>query len=345
MEKYSACWLPLQDAGKSGHRRFLAAIELGIESVPVEVKEFDSEAAELRALLTENAYRTKTVEQKIREAQAWQELETDAAKVRQQEAAALTNAKKGRASNLTLPANLPQASKGKTRDKVAARVGLKPRTYSKGLKVVNAIEQLSASGDKDLANAWRQVLNHQSVDAAYQLTRIPSSERAQILEKIATGEARSTNYASKLIRHSPSTTVLPILTDEDALIAPVVLDYTSPFQAGDVVLINITWQEKAGIPERKWNGFWGIVQGTPVGIQVNMGEVVVNFKQGDLQALDLPAEQLTQFKEIAKLILQLRTVELDEIEVTMLNFFQRRFEFTPTQLLYLKTISQIHLNS
>jgi ParB family chromosome partitioning protein len=49
----------------SGHRRWKAALELGLETVLVEVREFPDEMAELKALLLENANRFKTTEQKL----------------------------------------------------------------------------------------------------------------------------------------------------------------------------------------------------------------------------------------------------------------------------------------
>jgi ParB family chromosome partitioning protein len=64
----------------SGHRRCQAAIELGRETVPVEVREFENELAELEALLLENASRFKTTEQKVREALMWRSLEESKAK-------------------------------------------------------------------------------------------------------------------------------------------------------------------------------------------------------------------------------------------------------------------------
>ncbi|MGH2412937.1 MAG: ParB/RepB/Spo0J family partition protein, partial [Microcystaceae cyanobacterium] len=50
----------------SGHRRWQASLSIGLESVPVEVRAFSDEIAELEALLLENASRLKTTEQKVR---------------------------------------------------------------------------------------------------------------------------------------------------------------------------------------------------------------------------------------------------------------------------------------
>ncbi len=63
----------------SGHRRRQAALVLGLETVPVEVREFSSSATELEALLLENQSRHKTIEQKVREANVWKDVESELA--------------------------------------------------------------------------------------------------------------------------------------------------------------------------------------------------------------------------------------------------------------------------
>jgi ParB family chromosome partitioning protein len=49
----------------------------------VVVREFKDALAELEALLLENATREKTIEQKVREAALWKEIEQESAKSRQ----------------------------------------------------------------------------------------------------------------------------------------------------------------------------------------------------------------------------------------------------------------------
>lgn len=151
----------------SGHRRSKAALELGLESVPVEVKEFPDETAELEALLLANASRIKTTEQKVREAQAWKKIEATRAKLRM---IAAQNNTAGKAA----VENFPQlvTAKGTTRDAIASRVGLgSGRTYSKAAKVVEHIDALVMVGDGEQAQALRQVLNEKSVDAAAKLLK------------------------------------------------------------------------------------------------------------------------------------------------------------------------------
>ena len=67
----------------SGHRRWKAAQQLKLETIPVEYRSFPHELAELEALLLENASRHKTTEQKVREANLWKTLETELALQRQ----------------------------------------------------------------------------------------------------------------------------------------------------------------------------------------------------------------------------------------------------------------------
>jgi ParB/RepB/Spo0J family partition protein len=161
----------------SGHRRWKAILKLGWKTVPVEVREFPGEIAELQALLLENANRSKTVEQKVREASAWKIIEKEKAKKRQ---LAAQNNHAGRA----VPENFPELlkEKGETRDRLAKLVGLgSGRNYSKAAKVVDVIDEQTSSGNLETAQALRSVLNGQSVDAATKLLKriFPSSDRSE----------------------------------------------------------------------------------------------------------------------------------------------------------------------
>src|SRR6476469_7216642 len=153
----------------SGHRRWKSAIQLGLEVVPVEIREFPSELAELEALLLENTSRLKTTEQKIREANAWKNVETSKARVRQ-----LSTLRQGSSTPVT--PNLALREKGETREKVARRVGLGRTNYEK-----------TTLGNLSQAQTLRKVLN-QSVDAAYQLIKKSTEKRSQILETLAGGK-------------------------------------------------------------------------------------------------------------------------------------------------------------
>lgn len=176
----------------SGHRRWKSALQLGLEVVPVEVREFPSELAELEALLLENTSRLKTTEQKIREANAWKNVETSKARVRQ-----LSTLRQGSSTPVT--PNLALREKGETREKVARRVGLGRTNYEKGARVVEIIDEQTTLGNLNQAQMLRKVLN-QSVDAAYQLIKKSTEKRSQILETLAGGKT----IKEALALHKPS---------------------------------------------------------------------------------------------------------------------------------------------
>ncbi len=181
----------------SGHRRRMAALALNLETVPVEVREFESATAELEALLLENDSRQKTIEQKVREADAWKEIESELARKRK-----LATLKLGDCPPDV--ENFPhRETVGKTRDALATRVGLgSGKTYEKASKVVARIDEEEAQGNQAVAKALRLVLNRQSVDAAHRLIKKPAHESALVLELIATGDAQTTKQAEKLVRQN-----------------------------------------------------------------------------------------------------------------------------------------------
>jgi DNA (cytosine-5)-methyltransferase 1 len=175
----------------SGHRRWKAALELGWLSIPVVVREFKGTLAELEALLLENATREKTIEQKVREAALWKEIEQESAKLRQ-------------GTRRDIQENFPGCCEqfGQSRDRVAQRVGLgSGKTYSKAAIVVYEIDKAVSSGRLARAKALRSVLNHQSVDGAYKLSEKPVAESDPILELIASGEVRTPKQAQLLLHN------------------------------------------------------------------------------------------------------------------------------------------------
>lgn len=187
----------------SGHRRWKAVCLLGWETVPVEYREFPDELAQLEALLLENASRTKTTEQKVREGFAWSEVEKQKARHRQRIAAWETNQKLGREADDTLAENFPEASKGETRDAIANRVGMgSGRTYSKAAKVVTEIDRQANHGHKEVAQVLRKVLNEQSVDAAHTLVKKSPQERQTIARLILSGSAKSIKQAVRMVKQN-----------------------------------------------------------------------------------------------------------------------------------------------
>jgi len=184
----------------SGHRRWKTAQILGWETIPVEYRDFFNKTAELEALLLENATRTKSAEQKVREGFAWSDIETEKAKERQRIAARETNQKLGRDVDQTLPENFPGALKGETRDVIAHRIGLgSGRTYQKAAEVVGVIDENTKKGDLLTAQGLRKILNEQSVDAAHRLLKKTPQERQAIANLITSGKAKTTRQAVKML--------------------------------------------------------------------------------------------------------------------------------------------------
>ena len=164
----------------SGNRRVKAALILEWNLVEVEIRHFDSELEEIEALLLENQYRQKSVEQQVREGQQWEAIERAKASQRQSEGARLTHEKLGRGNQKMLSPNLDEASsrnnqpttKGKTTKKVAEKVGLKKTNYEKAKQVVKRIDDLSETNPAE-AEKLSQLLNEKSVDAAYKKMKQP----------------------------------------------------------------------------------------------------------------------------------------------------------------------------
>jgi hypothetical protein len=157
--------------------------------------------AELETLLVENSSRPKTWEQKVREANSWKEIEADKAKRRQTAGVHL--------DETDLMKIFSEGSRGNTRDLVAAKVELgSGMTYAKAAKVVAQIDRAVKRGEVETAAAWRQVLNFQSVQAAYELLKLPATVRHGMLDLIATGAAQTTKEARQLLAQSKAQSLL-----------------------------------------------------------------------------------------------------------------------------------------
>ena len=67
----------------SGHRRLMAALRLGLETVPTIEVSYDDELDERRAIIAFNRQRRKTFSQQMREAEALEKLMRETARRRQ----------------------------------------------------------------------------------------------------------------------------------------------------------------------------------------------------------------------------------------------------------------------
>lgn len=137
----------------SGHRRIKAAKEVGLDKVPVRVKEFDSELEKRAQIVHSNKNRTKTFSQKMREALELEDIEQERAKQRQGDRTDVTQ-------------NFASSEYGESREKVAENFGVSRETYRKAKKVWKAaqdgvrrleaqVEKLEA-GDQSIHGAYEE---------------------------------------------------------------------------------------------------------------------------------------------------------------------------------------------
>ena len=173
----------------SGHRRWKAVSILQWRTVPVERRIFESSVDEVAALLLENRYREKTAAQRVREGKVWEDVEKAKARQRMSEAAKAQWHDQGQQ-------NFANPEKGRTREKVAARVGFGSGfQYEKAEKVVALADALSARGRDVEAQALLSVLNTQSIDAAVQVLKLDETEQTAVLQKVAVGEHKKVKAA------------------------------------------------------------------------------------------------------------------------------------------------------
>lgn len=140
-----------------GHRRREAAKLAGLTHVPVLMVEVKDERTGAQRLVQDNVgAREKTNEERIREYAILKPTEAAAAKTRQQAAG------KQEGKN---PAPPPADAAGKAGDIAAKKVGKSRPWAEDGLKVVAAIDELTAKGQPEKANGLRALLN-KSTDGA-----------------------------------------------------------------------------------------------------------------------------------------------------------------------------------
>jgi DNA modification methylase len=204
----------------SGHRRWRAAQEVGIGSVPVEVVGVSSEEEALERLLLANEYREKTPAEKINEAEAWEELERQKAKER----------KLATQNNDSAPErpNLDEQDQGRTDEKVAEKVGVSKNTYRNGKKVKEI-----ATGERDAPEEvvkvakeqWdRMQEGEQSFYGAKKQVELKESElevQEQRKETLETTPTVKESESSELLDQAPAVDLLltdpPYSTDVDGM--------------------------------------------------------------------------------------------------------------------------------
>lgn len=130
----------------SGHRRYRAALKLGLMEVPVRIFESEDEIEILNALLEHNRHRIKTKSQIANEAGLRLRIEKERA----------AQAKNGATGT---GEKLPPRKNGKARDAAGKAVGISGRSADKAAKAADAVVKLRAEGKADAADTVEAALN------------------------------------------------------------------------------------------------------------------------------------------------------------------------------------------
>ena len=183
----------------SGHRRWLAAKEAGLRSVPVRYSEFDNELAEREALIEFNRQREKTPGQIVNEFEEMLEVEKQRAKERQSEGGGDEAGKE----------KFPDPDTGQARDKAAEKVNadVSGRTLEKGKKVKDKAE--SDDEPEEVQEAAREAWDglqsgEESFNSAYQTVKdaengADGSEKSDTLETLTSQQSDEWSSPRELV--------------------------------------------------------------------------------------------------------------------------------------------------
>ena len=162
----------------SGHRRVKAADELGRTEIDCIIIDDLDPNQQLELLLDENCYREKTNIQKIMEGIVYQEIESKKSEQRKIESGK-------RNLGLTVVESEPTTDesnnneKGKTRDIVGKKVKISGKTFEKGLKIV---ERINEESDQEIKSFLSDQANR-SVDSTFKLVNKSSDFIKKVKDK------------------------------------------------------------------------------------------------------------------------------------------------------------------
>ena len=158
----------------SGHRRYKCALALCREKIDVEVYKGDDEK-ELEMLLNENAFRDKTTFQKMKEAEFYRKITEKKAEERRNFTGLQNLGQSPEVANLP-----PLVEMGKTRDIVAEKIGMSPRSYDDARKVMMKIDE---EEDPEVKSFLEGTLN-KSVNAAKKLIDKPFDLMKEVIGQV-----------------------------------------------------------------------------------------------------------------------------------------------------------------
>ena len=203
----------------SGHRRWQAAKQVGLDAVPVTICDYASGLDERLALIEFNRQREKTFTQKMNEAEELEAIEKERAKARKAATQLAGKDKEGKHVTASVTAKLPEPNKGETREKVAKQTGIgSARTYDTAKKLWTKAKE----GDEVAAKLVEAVdQKKESISGAYK--KLEKKERADQIaaERKALAESvkevpKSTMFevaCCDLAQYEPPELVDVIITD------------------------------------------------------------------------------------------------------------------------------------
>lgn len=154
----------------SGHRRWRAAVKLGLAEVPVRVQSFEDELAVERAIIESNRQREKTFSQKMREAEELERIERELAEQRRRE-----KISQYRKTGETCDDSHTSKPK-RTTDAVAEAVGIgSGRQYSRAKKVWEA-----AKSGNDKAQELVEKLDNEETTISAACNEIKQQEKMEV---------------------------------------------------------------------------------------------------------------------------------------------------------------------
>ena len=189
----------------SGHRRWLAAKEAGLRSVPVRYSEFDNELAEREALIEFNRQREKTPGQIVNEFEEMLAVERERAKERQSHGETAPGKEKENAVGNVSQSDSPERAREKAAEKVNADVS--GRTLEKGKKVKDKAE--SDDEPEEVQEAAREAWDglqsgEESFNSAYQAVKdaengADDSEKSGTLETLTSQQSDEWSSPRELV--------------------------------------------------------------------------------------------------------------------------------------------------
>lgn len=155
-----------------GHRRYYAAIVLGIPFVYATIYRYESETDKLAALIADNHVRIKSNWQLAQEAQALYEIETERDKLTQ----AHSNAALGDRSNGVSQALGKPSSNGRAAEQVAMQLDRSRTTVDDLIAVKKAVDDLQAKGEDQKADELVGLINKSVEKAAKEARKYKRSD-------------------------------------------------------------------------------------------------------------------------------------------------------------------------